>query len=247
VTVEEMTRLARLTMGGVARVDRLAGNVAHLELGPILLPPSLAGDAVCAALRLVAGAEVLILDLRGTVGGDPTMVALVCSHLVDDVVELTGVYRRDTDRVEQSWTVPYLPGDRFGGGSRPVSVLTGPDTFSGGEALAYDLQQLGRATVFGEPTRGGAHPREGFRLHPHLELTVPTGRAVHPVTGTNWEGRGVAPDVALPAAAALPAAHRRALEHVVAHATGPAGEQARTALAALTDEVPADDLETVGA
>ncbi|MGI8691709.1 MAG: S41 family peptidase [Geodermatophilaceae bacterium] len=45
-------------------------------------------------------------------------------------------------------------------------VLTSGATFSGGEALAYDLQQLGRATVVGERTRGGAHPRRGFRVQP---------------------------------------------------------------------------------
>jgi C-terminal processing protease CtpA/Prc len=81
-------------------------------------------------------------------------------------------------------------------------VLTGATTFSGGEQLSYDLQQLGRATIIGERTRGGANAREGFRVHPHLEATISVAEAVHPKTGTNWEGTGVTPDIQATAAQA---------------------------------------------
>jgi C-terminal processing protease CtpA/Prc len=92
-----------------------------------------------------------------------------------------------------------------------VYVLVGPQTFSGAEELAYDLQVLERGMVVGERTRGGAHPREGFRLHPHLELAVPVARAVSAVTNTNWEGTGVHPDIEVPTPDALATAHRLAL------------------------------------
>ncbi|MHA6761249.1 hypothetical protein [Streptacidiphilus sp. PAMC 29251] len=55
-----------------------------------------------------------------------------------------------------------------------------------------------------------AHPREGFRVHPHLELTVSVARSVSPVTGSNWEGVGVTPDVPVPAEEALEAC----LQHI---------------------------------
>jgi hypothetical protein len=197
---------AARSLGGVARVERLAGNVAWLEFSPILFPPSMAAGPVGGALQCVASADALVLDLRQTLGGEPGMTAFVCSYLFDDEpVHLIDIYEREGDRVSQSWTLPYVPGERFGG-TKPLYVLTGPTTFSGGEALAYCLQQLGRATVVGERTRGGAHPRIGVRVHPHLELTIPTGRAMHPVTGENWEGVGITPDVEVPAADALAAA-----------------------------------------
>jgi hypothetical protein len=41
-------------------------------------------------------------------------------------------------------------------------------------------------------------------------VTVPTARSINPVTGTNWEGAGVEPDVAIAAEDALKAA----LEHL---------------------------------
>jgi Peptidase family S41/N-terminal domain of Peptidase_S41 in eukaryotic IRBP len=201
---------ARQSLNGVAGIGRHERNIAHLELGPVLFPPAIAGESITAAMTVVADADALILDLRGTLGGDPTTVALVCSYLFDEPTHLIDFYERESDTVTQSWTLAYVPGRRFGA-TKPLYVLTSSATFSGGEELAYDLQQLGRATVVGEVTGGGAHPRVGRRMHPHLELTVPTGRPISPTSGTNWEGVGVRPDVPAVAAQALDVALEHAL------------------------------------
>jgi C-terminal processing protease CtpA/Prc len=124
-----------------------------------------------------------------------------------------------------------VPGRRFGR-AKPVYALTSAATFSGGEQLAYDLQQLRRAVIVGETTRGGGHAREGFRVGPHLEATISVAAAVNPVSGTSWEGTGVTPDIQVPAAQARDEAHRLALEQVAA-ADGPQAAEARSALAAL--------------
>lgn len=202
--IEVMAREARERCGGVARVERLDGGTALLELRPLLYPMSMAAAQLTAALRLVAEADALVIDLRRNRGGDPATVAFVCSHLFDEPTHLHTMYFGDGGAPRQSWTHA-VAGPVFGG-QKPLAVLTASDTFSGAEELAYDLQQHRRATVVGERTRGGAHPREGFRLHPHLELAVPTGRPVHPVTDTNWEGTGVLPDLPSGAEGALAAA-----------------------------------------
>ncbi|GHE07165.1 S41 family peptidase [Streptomyces alanosinicus] len=190
------------SLGGVPRVELLQGAAALLELAPKLFPLAWAAEPLSAALTLIARADTLILDLRETVGGDPDAVAFVCSHLLDGRTHLNTQYWRAGDRYEQFWTLPHVPGARFGG-VKPVYVLTSGRTFSAGEELAYDLQQLGRAVVVGETTRGGAHPRDGWAVHPHLEASIPVGRAINPVSGTNWEGTGVRPDVPCPADMAL--------------------------------------------
>jgi C-terminal processing protease CtpA/Prc len=221
-------------MGGVARVEWLDGNIGLLQLRPVLFPPSIAGGELTAAMQLVARADALILDLRQTVGGEPGAVALLCSYLFDDEpVHLIDMYERDGDRTTQSWTLPYVPGARFGG-TKPVYVLTSGTTFSGGEELAYDLQQHGRAVLVGERTRGGAHPRIGRRVHPHLEATIPTGRAIGPVSGANWEGVGVQPDIEVPAGQALERAHELARTAIrpVPHQAGPVAVPAGTEPAA---------------
>jgi hypothetical protein len=206
---ERTAREAARALGGVARIDRLEGNVAHLALAPVLFPADLVGGTLTAALQVVAGADALLLDLRDNHGGDPRTVALICGHLLDEQTHLVTMRQRDREQDRQSWSPAWVPGPRFGG-TKPVYVLVGPRTFSGAEELAYDVQVLGRGTVVGERTRGGAHPRDGFRLHPQLELAVPVARAVSAVTGTNWEGSGVRPDIEVPAADALATAHRLA-------------------------------------
>ncbi|MFG3226067.1 S41 family peptidase [Kitasatospora sp. NPDC048194] len=209
-----MRREFDASLGGIPRVELLDGGVAVLEIAPNLFPLDWAAQPLTAALSLVAPARALILDLRRNVGGDPDTVAFVCGYLLDGRTHLNTMLSRQGEVAEQSWTPPFVPGARFGA-DKPLYVLTSGNTFSAGEELAYDLQQLGRAEVVGEATRGGAHPREGWTVHPHLELSVPVARSVNPVSGTNWEGTGVRPDVPCDAGAALD----RALSLAVARLT----------------------------
>ncbi|MEV2193809.1 S41 family peptidase [Streptomyces phaeochromogenes] len=198
------------SLGGAPRVELLRGGVAVVELAPMLFPLEWAAEPLGAALTLASRAQALIVDLRANRGGDPDTVAFVCSYLLDERTHLNTMYWRAGERTEQSWSLPHVPGARFGG-SKPLYVLSSESTFSAAEELAYDLQQLGRAVVVGERTRGGAHPCEGWTVHPHLEATVPVGRAVNPVSGANWEGTGVQPDVPCAAADSLDQAHVLAL------------------------------------
>ena len=222
---------AQQTCGGVAGVRLLAGNVGYVDFQPVLFPVAITGELITAAMSLLAATEALIIDVRHCLGGEPTMVAFLISYLWDhDPAQLTGLQERQDDRPRQSWTLPYVPGRRFGR-AKPVYALTSATTFSGGEQLAYDLQQLRRAVIIGETTRGGGHAREGFRVGPHLEATISVAAAVNPVSGTSWEGTGVTPDIHTPAAQARDDAYRLALEQVVA-ADGPQAAEARSALAA---------------
>jgi C-terminal processing protease CtpA/Prc len=205
-------RQAERDGGGIARVERLDGNIGLLEIRPLLYAPDHAGAAVTAAMTLLASTDALLIDLRRCVGGSPDQVAFVCSHLVEpgEPVHLQDLVVPAEGTRRQFWTTPYVPGPRFGG-TKPIWVLTSSATFSGGEELAYDLQQLGRAVIVGERTKGGAHPRQGFKVHEQLEATVPVARSENPISGTNWEGTGVAPDLDVPADQAFEVAYQRAL------------------------------------
>jgi C-terminal processing protease CtpA/Prc len=209
-----MSRWADETTCGIARVERLSGNVGYLDIDPVLFPVAHCGDAMTAAMTILAGTDALIIDVRQCLGGDPAMVAWLCSYVHGrDSVRLSGLLERGV--VTQSSTLPFVPGRRFGA-TKPVYVLTSATTFSGGEQLSYDLQQLGRATIVGEVTRGGAHAREGFRINPHLEATISVARGINPISDGNWEGTGVTPDISVPAGEALDRAHQLALEQATA-------------------------------
>jgi C-terminal processing protease CtpA/Prc len=198
---------------GIRRVERLDGNVGYLDLRRVAMAAN-AGPAVAAAMELVAGTYALIFDLRHNGGGAPDGVALWCSYLLtEEPTHLNDIFHADTGQTRQFWSLPYVPGTRYV--DRPVYVLTSRHTFSGGEELCYNLQALGRAELIGETTGGGAHPTRGFRISPAVHIGIPFARSVNPVTGTNWEGTGVVPDVAVPEAEAYDVAYGKALRHVL--------------------------------
>jgi C-terminal processing protease CtpA/Prc len=89
--------------------------------------------------------------------------------------------------------------------------LTSEQTFSAGEEISYNLQAQKRATLVGETTRGGAHPSDTYQVGPQVDVRVPCARSINPVTGTNWEGVGVVPDLAVTAEKALDIAYASAL------------------------------------
>jgi C-terminal processing protease CtpA/Prc len=170
---------------------------------------------MAAAMTLVANTEALIFDLRHNQGGSPAMVAFLCSYLFPayPAIHLNDLYWAETDQTHQWWTSPYVPGPRFL--DKLVLVLTSPETFSAAEEFAYNLQTLKRAQVVGETTRGGANPGRGFRLNDHFWLFLPTGQAINPITNDNWDGKGVVPDVKVPAEIALDTAHLIALSQLL--------------------------------
>jgi len=203
--------MARLHFG-LERVDRLPGDVAYLDLRGFA-PAEFVIPAYTGAMALVAGSEALILDLRRNGGGDPQSVALFLSFFFgeQEVRHLNDVYTRVRNVRRQYWTVP-VQGPRFTG---PVFVLTSASTFSGGEECAYDFQTQKRAILLGEKTGGGANPGAMFVLGGGFTAFIPTGRAINPVTRTNWDQVGVRPDLPMPAAQAFQAAYAAALKGLI--------------------------------
>lgn len=195
---------------GFRKAERLDGNVGYVKFD-FFADSAPCGPTAAAAMSFVAGTRALILDLRENEGGRASMVALVTSYLFDRRTHLDDVWTRATGRTRALWTLDRVPGRRFGG-AKPVVVLTSARTHSAAEAFAYDLRALGRATIVGETTAGGAHLVRDRRLGDHFVLSVPYARAINPVTGTNWEGVGVVPDVQVPAGEALARARHLLLQ-----------------------------------
>jgi C-terminal processing protease CtpA/Prc len=70
---------------------------------------------------------------------------------------------------------------------------------------------LKRAFVIGETTGGGAHAGQRYPVAACFEAFIPTRRAINPLSGTNWEGTGVQPDLPVAQEEALDVAYQRAL------------------------------------
>jgi C-terminal processing protease CtpA/Prc len=160
-------------------------------------------------------------------------VVLWCSYLFGNApTHFNDIFHGVIGETRQFWSLSYLPGSRYL--DRPVYVLTSSRTFSGCEDFCYTLQALGRTVVISETTGGGAHPTRGFPISPAVQIAIPFARSINPVTGTNWQGTGVVPDVAVPEADARDVAYGQALQHVLSiDVPPPVADEAREALAAL--------------
>ena len=208
---------------GFNKIERLPGNTGYIEFSGFF-DDELGAEVLAAAMNFVADTDALIIDLRNNGGGNPAMVALVCSYLFgEEPVHLNDLYWREGNRTDQFWTRKEVAGKRYL--NKDVYVLTSKRTFSGAEEFAYNLKNLKRAKIVGETTGGGAHPGRSARLHEHFSMFVSTGRAINPITKTNWEGTGVEPDVAVPAGQALVVSRLMALKKSVSTVTNPGFKQ----------------------
>jgi hypothetical protein len=204
---------ARRSNFGVKRVEILAGNVGYLNITQFERLAQ-ARDAISAAMRMLRHADALIVDLRGNGGGSPDTVASVASYFFDapGVALFEIVLRSGEGGTKYRTETAPLPERN---GRRPVYLLTSAGTFSAGEGFAFILQERRRAQVVGETTAGAANPGRPYPLNARFEVTVPNGRVRSAVSGGNWEGVGVTPDVKTTATEALRVAHARALRDLI--------------------------------
>lgn len=193
------------------KVEVLPRNIGYLKLNAFP-DPTICGPTAVAAMNFLAHVDAIIFDLRENGGGDPKMVAMISSYLFDKPTHLNDLYNRKEDATTQYWTLPYVPGTTLA--NKPAFVLTSKSTFSGAEEFTYNLKSLKRATIVGETTGGGAHPVWGHNIDDHFMIGVPFARAVNPVTKTDWEGTGVAPDVKVEASQALDEAVKLAQDRI---------------------------------
>ena len=207
--VKEFENYMKRINYGFEKVERMTGNIGYIDLRGFTDPVG-GAETVAAAMNFVNNTDALIFDLRQNGGGDPAMVALICSYLFGDKkVHLNDLYFRPEDKTEEFWTNPNVLGKKYG--DKDIYVLTSNRTFSGAEEFSNNLKVLKRATIIGETTGGGANPGGMFRMSENFGVFIPTGRAINPITKTNWEGVGVKPDIDVPADQALKTAYIMAL------------------------------------
>ncbi|HET7873314.1 MAG TPA: S41 family peptidase [Terriglobales bacterium] len=203
---------------GFYKLERLSGNVGYLDLRGFS-PAQFGGATAIAAMNFLANSDAVIIDLRKNGGGDPSMIQLISSYFFKEPTHLNNLYWRKGDHTDQFWSLPYVPGKSMA--EVPLYVLTSARTFSGAEEFTNNMKVLKRAKIIGETTGGGANPGGFFPIAAGLGMFIPTGRAVNPVTGANWEGTGVEPDERVAAKDAFNIAYKEALEKIAAETKDP--------------------------
>ena len=179
---------------GVVEVKRLPGNIGLIRLSHFgdLVPST---PDLAAAMQLLAGASGIIVDLRGNRGGDgDTANAILRSFLPEGAPDTFVRLGRNGERVsgidtpEPSWS-------RFPSGTF-VIALVNRQSASAAEALAFGLQEERIGLVVGERTLGAGHElRLAVNLGNDFTLYVPDIRVTGRLSGNEWEGTGVKPDI----------------------------------------------------
>jgi hypothetical protein len=193
LNAREREYLRRINFGfSVAEI--LEGNVGRIAIrDQFYRPVAEVRRHLALAMEFLADTDGLIVDLTGAIGGDPKTVALFISYFFDRAPFVVNRFRWRGLPVQEFLTTRE-PGGPLYGESRPVAVLVSASSFSGAEEFAYDMQVLKRGIIVGERTPGAANHALPVSIQGGLTAFVPRARAENPVTGTNWEGTGIAPD-----------------------------------------------------
>jgi len=150
-----------------------------------------AADAVVEALEAAreAGAERIVLDLRGNPGGYVNEAVGVASQFLTDGI----VY---VERNADGETTDHEASDGGVATDLPLVVLVDGNTASSSEIVSGALQDHGRATIVGETTFGTGTVLGEFELSDGSALRVGTTEWLTPDGRRIWH-EGIAPDVSV--------------------------------------------------
>lgn len=205
---------------GLTEMRRLPGNIRYLKISGFHWVSDETGAAYDDAVRFLKGGDAIIIDLRGNPGGSHPAVQYLVSHFLDDeTLEMT--FLEAGKPPVQSRALAHLPAGRLKG--KPLYVLIDGGVGSAAEAFAYDVQQFKLGELVGTRTGGAANNNRFVPIAPAFVLSISFGRPVHAVSGSNWEGAGVAPTVDASSAQALDVAQALALERLSKPAPASAG------------------------
>ena len=182
---------------GFSKLEWIEGNIGYLDIRRFYYFSD-TKDLVIAAMKFLSNANAIIIDLRENVGGSGDYLS---SYFLPYPTQLNSWYSREDDFLTEFWTSKEIGMEPLS--DVPLFLLTSKRTFSAAESFAYDMKVRKRAIIIGDSTKGGAHSVDLYKVDNQFEIYIPTARAINPITGTNWEGTGVIPDIIVPSAFAL--------------------------------------------
>lgn len=185
---------------------RMSAQLGHLAESPMVLEdrkldshihylrfdlwfPSLMEEMRAIIRGLNADTNGLIIDIRGNPGGIGLMATGLAGMLVDEEYEMGRMQLR---RGHLNFNVYPQKGAFLG----PIAVLVDSNSISTSEIFAADMQESGRARLFGSRTAGAALPSVFKKLPNNYFLQMAIADYVS-FSGNRIEQVGVMPDEAV--------------------------------------------------
>jgi retinol-binding protein 3 len=175
------------------KVERMEGNIGYFKFNKFE-ELQFSKESIASAMNFISNSSAIIFDLRENGGGSAETVHFLMSYFLPDSTKLGEFKRRINKEAIELWTTrdPLI---RKIPDNIPVYILVSKNTSSAAESFAYGLQQFKRAIIVGEQTHGEGNPGARFIINDKLYMMIPTAVNVNAVTGTNWDGVGITPDI----------------------------------------------------
>jgi len=204
---------AKFSNYGFNKLEILPGNIGYLDL-KFMERFELCKKTANAAMEFLSNSKAIIIDIRNNPGGRLLIVQYLLSYFMDGGIHYSTEIARLKGSMNEWRTLEEIQGKRML--NIPLYLLTSYGTGSGAETFAYTLKHFERAILVGDTTAGAAH-----KTHDHpfpklgIMLAIPDGNSVNQKTGTDWEGVGVIPHIAVSPKNALDVAYEMALDSVM--------------------------------
>lgn len=157
-------------------------------------------------LGALRSGEALILDLRDNRGGEARLFRWMAGCLFAEPTPVYAIEIRIAEGSQLTRRGATPSAACRSAADRPMAVLVNGMTASTAELAAFVLQARGRARIIGSRTYGASHAAEFYPLAHGFGAMIPIGRTFDPLTGDDWEGNGVVPDLPVDPDGALDAA-----------------------------------------
>lgn len=228
---------------GVVKLEVLDGNVRYLNYRGFFWAGERSQAAIDQAMAFLRGGDAIIIDLRDNGGGSALAVRYLASYFIPADTKLVTFYFKDVPTVS---TTQAVPGGPIAG--KPVYVLTSGHSASASEEFASHVDRFGFGKLVGETTAGAGFRNELYPVAGVYVLSISNGRPDLAKGGGNWEGKGVAPAIAVPMDKALAAAQADALGQLADKAAPQDKTElswmATAAKARLAPPIPAEAMPT---
>ncbi|HTF17810.1 MAG TPA: S41 family peptidase [Chryseolinea sp.] len=183
---------ARQRNFGFRKVEVLEGNIGYILLSEINISVK-SLSVLHSTMNFIANTDTLIIDLRHNHGGGSEIGAVLETYFFSKPTSFLEFRSRD-GKTEISKTVNWLTDQRY---LKPLFIITDRGTASAAEAFAFSLQATRRAKIVGERSAGAAHMNSWYFINNEIFLSVSTAAPTLPGTESNWERKGVQPDIAI--------------------------------------------------
>lgn len=172
------------------KLEILPGNVAYLKFD-YFAKLDKAQPTIDAAMQFISNCDALIIDLQENAGGHVNTAEHIVSFFYPQNTTL--FFRSLSDETEIEY---YAKGNGPENLHKiPIYVLINEQTASAAEVITNTFMETKRAKVVGSLTWGGAHACSLVILNDAFVLQLPFSKLGGPVTKTNWEAKGIEPDI----------------------------------------------------